>query len=65
MTASERRHCGHDELIADVVTRFDAYVRARSARDGIFGSSHADPRQEQRVFDDLQRAMVRLRGSVR
>ncbi|CAM5293436.1 hypothetical protein [Streptomyces pilosus] len=50
----------HD-LVEEVVVRFDAYARARAARDSLFPTARTTPRQEQRAFDDLQAAVTRLR----
>ncbi|MFF1272595.1 hypothetical protein ACFVZC_04145 [Streptomyces marokkonensis] len=52
------------DLIDEVVVRFDAYARARGARDSLFPAAHTSPRQEQRAFDDLQAAITRLRNST-
>lgn len=52
------------ELIDEVVVRFDAYARARAARDSLFATARTTPRQEQRAFDDLQAAVLRLRNSL-
>ncbi|CAL9356397.1 hypothetical protein [Streptomyces pilosus] len=49
------------DLIEEVVVRFDAYARARAARDSLFPTARTTPRQEQRAFDDLQAAVTRLR----
>ncbi|MEU5223616.1 hypothetical protein AB0G55_13290 [Streptomyces toyocaensis] len=52
------------DLIDDVVVRFDAYARARGARESLFPAAHASPRREQRAFDDLEAAITRLRAST-
>ncbi|MFJ3981571.1 hypothetical protein [Streptomyces fungicidicus] len=53
------------DLLHEVVTRFDAYARARAARDSVLPGARTTPRHEQRAFDDLQDAVSRLRNSVR
>ncbi len=71
MTAMPRRDDSREplprpqELIDEVVVRFDAYARARAARDSLFPTARTTPRQEQRAFDDLQAAVARLRNSLR
>ncbi|MER7490301.1 hypothetical protein ABTY20_31340 [Streptomyces sp. NPDC126497] len=52
------------DLVAEVVTRFDAYARARAARDSLFPTARATPRHEEQAFDALQTAVTRLRNSV-
>ncbi|MEU5520568.1 hypothetical protein ABZ759_07650 [Streptomyces sp. NPDC047860] len=52
------------ELIDEVVVRFDAYARARAARDSLFPTVRATPRGEQQAFDALQAAVVRLRNRL-
>lgn len=51
-------------LIDEVVVRFDAYARARAARDSLLPASHRSPREEQRAFEALQTAITRLRNST-
>lgn len=53
------------DLIDEVVVRFDAYARARAAGESLFPTARTTPRQEQRAFDDLQAAVTRLRNSLR
>ncbi|MFI8090830.1 hypothetical protein ACIF9R_21330 [Streptomyces sp. NPDC086080] len=71
MTAMPRQHEAPEppprpqDLIEDVVARFDAYARARAASESLFPTARATPRQEQRAFDDLQAAVTRLRNSLR
>ncbi|MET9154784.1 hypothetical protein ABZX82_26460 [Streptomyces griseoflavus] len=52
------------DLVEEVVVRFDAYARARAARDSLFPTARTTPRQEQRAFDDLQAAVARLRNRL-
>ncbi|MFI1420846.1 hypothetical protein ACH4VX_23265 [Streptomyces sp. NPDC020731] len=52
------------DLVNEVVTRFDAYARARATRDSLLPTARATPRHEQHAFDDLQAAITRLRNSV-
>ncbi|MBT3150182.1 hypothetical protein HTV45_04645 [Streptomyces sp. CHD11] len=71
MTAMPRQHESREppyrpqDLIDEVVVRFDAYARARAASESVFSTARATPRQEQRAFDDLQAAVTRLRNSLR
>ena len=51
-------------LINEVVTRFDAYARARATRDSLLPATRTTPRHEQHAFDDLQAAITRLRNSA-
>ncbi|MYQ82093.1 MULTISPECIES: hypothetical protein [unclassified Streptomyces] len=51
-------------LVEQVLACFDAYSRARAARDGLFSSSRTSPHQEQRAFEDLRRAIEELRDTV-
>ncbi|MFZ4157433.1 hypothetical protein ACWEQ5_23800 [Streptomyces griseoincarnatus] len=54
------------DAVAEVVTRFEAYARARAARDSLLpGAARTGPWHEQHAFDDLQAAVARLRDSVR
>ncbi|MFE4053181.1 hypothetical protein [Streptomyces sp. YIM B13518] len=52
------------DLVNDVVTRFDAYARARATRDSLLPAARTTPRHEQQAFDDLQAAVTRLRSSL-
>ncbi|MEU1920896.1 hypothetical protein ACF09G_19455 [Streptomyces albogriseolus] len=51
--------------MAEVVTRFEAYARARAARDSLLPGARTGPWHEQRAFDDLQAAVARLRDGRR
>lgn len=53
------------DAVAEVVTRFEAYARARAARDSLLPGARTGPWHEQHAFDDLQAAVARLRDSVR
>ncbi|MDN3270628.1 hypothetical protein C1708_31150 [Streptomyces sp. DH-12] len=53
------------DAVADVVTRFEAYARARAARDSLLPTARTSPRREQQAFDDLQAAVARLRDGMR
>jgi hypothetical protein len=67
MPYQERPHASSPpplDLINEVVTRFDAYARARATRDSLLPATRTTPRHEQRAFDDLQAAITRLRNSV-
>ncbi|MFC5075147.1 hypothetical protein ACFPN0_26915 [Kitasatospora cinereorecta] len=50
-------------LVEQVLSCFDAYNRARGARNGLLFGPRASPREEQRTFDDLQRAIEKLRDA--
>ncbi|XIG72032.1 hypothetical protein C1N81_00505 (plasmid) [Streptomyces sp. SGAir0957] len=50
-----------DDAVADVVTCFDAYARIRSARNHVFNASRSTERDEERAFQELGRAVARLR----
>lgn len=52
-------------LIQEVITTFDAYARIRKAGDGILTAVRYSSGDEERAFDDLQRAVTRLRTSSR
>ncbi|MFB7421025.1 hypothetical protein ACFC1L_41405 [Streptomyces sp. NPDC056210] len=52
------------ELVDDVLARFDAYARIRAGRDSVFEVSRSTPQQEQRAFDDLEQAVARLRSTA-
>ncbi|MBK3576465.1 hypothetical protein JHN63_22175 [Streptomyces sp. MBT65] len=54
-----------ERAVQDVLTCFDAYARVRAARDSVLSSSRAGPWEEERAFDDLQRAVARLRTASR
>ncbi|MFG3246289.1 hypothetical protein [Streptomyces sp. NPDC048187] len=49
----------------EVIAAFDAYARIRKAGDGILTAVRFSRADEQRAFDDLQRAVTRLRASSR
>ncbi|MEU7383936.1 MULTISPECIES: hypothetical protein [unclassified Streptomyces] len=51
------------ELVHEVLARFDAYARLRRGRDSLFQASRTTPQQEQRAFDDLAQAISRLRNA--
>ncbi|MYS38991.1 hypothetical protein K388_06792 [Streptomyces sp. KhCrAH-43] len=51
-------------LVEQVLACFDAYSRARAARDGLLSSSRTSPHQEQRAFEDLRRAIEGLRNAA-
>ncbi|MFE7963705.1 hypothetical protein ACFU0X_11720 [Streptomyces cellulosae] len=53
------------DAVAEVVTRFDAYARARAARDSLLPRARTGPWHEQHAFDDLQAAVARLRERSR
>ncbi|MFI2645593.1 hypothetical protein [Streptomyces sp. NPDC018610] len=53
------------ESIQQVLACFDAYARARRARDSLLPAGRVSPREEERVFDELRRAIERLRNSTR
>jgi hypothetical protein len=53
------------DAVAEVVTRFEAYARARAARDSLLPAARTGPWHEQQAFDDLQAAVARLRDSAR
>lgn len=53
------------DAVAEVVTRFEAYARARAARDSLLPGARTGPWHEQRAFDDLQAAVARLRDGMR
>ncbi|MGA5704968.1 hypothetical protein ACPCK8_00550 [Streptomyces cellulosae] len=53
------------DAVAEVVTRFEAYARARAARDSLLPGARTGPWHEQHAFDDLQAAVARLRDSLR
>ncbi|MGW3745109.1 hypothetical protein ACWD62_32135 [Streptomyces sp. NPDC005146] len=61
---SSTSHLPPQELVDDVLARFDAYARIRAGRDSMFDASRSTPRQEQRAFDDLEQAVVRLRNTA-
>ncbi|WP_329111632.1 hypothetical protein OG724_27525 [[Kitasatospora] papulosa] len=50
-------------LVEQALSSFDAYNRARGARSGLLFGPRASPREEQRAFDDLQRAIEKLRDA--
>ncbi|MEV6294921.1 hypothetical protein AB0M41_31830 [Streptomyces sp. NPDC051896] len=49
------------EVVQDVLNRFDAYARIRGSRDSVFQASRFTPREEQRAFDELEQSITRLR----
>lgn len=51
-----------ENAIRDVLACFDVFARIRTARDSILHSSRLGPRDEQRAFEDLQRAVTTLRA---
>ncbi|MFG2512503.1 hypothetical protein [Streptomyces sp. NPDC048584] len=53
------------DLVDEVITRFDAYARARAARDSLLPAARSTPRHEQHAFESLQVAVTRLRNSRR
>lgn len=53
------------DAVVEVVTRFEAYARARAARDSLLPGARTGPWHEQRAFDDLQAAVARLRDGMR
>ncbi|MFI9467200.1 hypothetical protein ACIHBQ_06960 [Streptomyces sp. NPDC052492] len=63
MPSREQPHQGAP--LADVVTRFEAYARARAARDSLLPAARTGPRQEEHAFAALQAAVTRLRDSLR
>ncbi|MFI8205377.1 hypothetical protein [Streptomyces sp. NPDC085937] len=67
MPSREQPHQGAPppDAVADVVTRFEAYARARAARDSLLPAARTGPRQEEHAFDALQAAVSRLRDSLR
>ncbi|MEU0133017.1 hypothetical protein ABZ172_03095 [Streptomyces sp. NPDC006296] len=50
--------------VQQVLACFDAYSRARGARDGLLSAARVSPREEQRAFDDLRRAVEQLRAAT-
>ncbi|MEV6260978.1 hypothetical protein AB0M42_09540 [Streptomyces sp. NPDC051784] len=50
-----------DDTIEEVLTSFYDYARVRGSRDRILTTRPHSPRDEQRAFDALHRAMTRLR----
>ncbi|MEU5059954.1 MULTISPECIES: hypothetical protein [Streptomyces] len=61
---SSASHRPRQELVDDVLARFDAYARIRAGRDSVFEVSRSTPQQEQRAFDDLEQAVARLRSTA-
>ncbi|WP_030227934.1 hypothetical protein [Streptomyces sp. NRRL WC-3626] len=53
------------DLVDEVLVRFDAYARARAARDSLLPAARTTPRHEQHAFEGLQAAITRLRNSRR
>lgn len=53
------------DLVDEVVVRFDAYARARAARDSLLPAARTTARHEQHAFEGLQAAVTRLRNSRR
>lgn len=62
---SQKNDSPPPDAVAEVVTRFEAYARARAARDSLLPGARTGPWHEQHAFDDLQAAVVRLRDSAR
>ncbi|MFD5876724.1 hypothetical protein [Streptomyces sp. NPDC060322] len=54
-----------ETIVQEVLGCFDAYARIRKAHDSICTPVRFSPREEQRAYDDLQRAVSRLRASSR
>ncbi|MFG2431621.1 hypothetical protein [Streptomyces sp. NPDC048590] len=52
-------------VVEEVLARFHAYARIRRSRDRILSARRYSPRDEQQAFDDLHRAMTRLRSPAR
>ncbi|MEU3222142.1 hypothetical protein ABZ695_03155 [Streptomyces sp. NPDC006976] len=50
-------------LVEQVLICFDAYTRARGARDSLLSGGRVSPREEQRAFDDLRRVIEKLRDA--
>ncbi|MFE6041245.1 hypothetical protein [Streptomyces sp. NPDC056452] len=50
-----------ETIVEEVLGCFDVYARFRRARDSILNPVRFSPRDEQRAYDDLQRAISRLR----
>ncbi|MCX5401582.1 hypothetical protein [Streptomyces sp. NBC_00102] len=48
----------------EAIARFEAYARIRGARNSIFQASRVSPHEEQGAFDDLERAIIRLRRAL-
>ncbi|MGW1139715.1 hypothetical protein [Streptomyces zhihengii] len=66
MTSGSRPDRGAQQrsLIDAVVICFDAYARVRGRRHSLLNAAHAGEREEQRAYEDLQRAVTRLRNST-
>ncbi|MFJ4517985.1 hypothetical protein [Streptomyces sp. NPDC088816] len=47
--------------VQQVLACFDAYDRVRRAHDSLLPTNRVSPREEQRAFDDLRKAIERLR----
>ncbi|MDT0474360.1 hypothetical protein ACIQKE_30385 [Streptomyces griseoviridis] len=50
-----------EDVVQEVLIRFDSYERVRGARDSLLSASRVGPREEERSFEDLRRAVARLR----
>ncbi|MEV0007173.1 hypothetical protein [Streptomyces sp. NPDC047973] len=52
-------------MVEEVLARFHDYARIRRSRDRVLSARRYSPRDEQQAFDDLHRAITRLRGPAR
>ncbi|MDT0438924.1 MULTISPECIES: hypothetical protein [Streptomyces] len=50
-----------EAAVQEVLVRFDSYARVRGARDSLLSASRTGPGEEERSFEDLRRAVTRLR----